>query len=174
MRIVLLLGFTMALSGPALAGDGVYEINQSCAVNTGCFPGDLPGFPVTIGTSGSYVLTGTLAVSSTTARAIQVQASNVWIDLNGFTIDGPGSGTGEGIATMGFGLRHVHVLNGTVQEMGSHGVEIQFDAHIERLTVSENGGNGIDVQSGATIIDSTAEGNAGRGILVDSGRALIR
>jgi len=29
---------------PAAAGDGVYEINQACAV-AGCFPNDSPGSP---------------------------------------------------------------------------------------------------------------------------------
>jgi hypothetical protein len=31
---------TIALTSPALAVDGVLEINQACAVNTGCFSGD--------------------------------------------------------------------------------------------------------------------------------------
>ena len=33
---------------PAFADEGVLEINQVCAVNTGCFVGDSAGFPVTI------------------------------------------------------------------------------------------------------------------------------
>ena len=36
------------MASPALAVDGVLEINQTCAVLTGCFAGDIPGFPVTI------------------------------------------------------------------------------------------------------------------------------
>jgi len=35
-------------TNPALASGGVLEINQSCAVNTGCFTGDSAGFPVEI------------------------------------------------------------------------------------------------------------------------------
>ena len=30
----------LALAGPALAVDGVAEISQTCAVETGCFSGD--------------------------------------------------------------------------------------------------------------------------------------
>ena len=36
------------MASPALAVDGVLEINQTCAVLTGCFAGDAPGFPVTM------------------------------------------------------------------------------------------------------------------------------
>jgi hypothetical protein len=36
----------LAISGPAHAVDGVLEINQACAVNTGCFVGDTAGYPV--------------------------------------------------------------------------------------------------------------------------------
>ena len=42
----------VALAGPAFAVDGVAEINQTCAVNTGCFAGDFAGFPVTISSAG--------------------------------------------------------------------------------------------------------------------------
>ncbi len=38
-----LMVFCMA--APAEAVDGVFEINQTCAENTGCFTGDESGFP---------------------------------------------------------------------------------------------------------------------------------
>ncbi len=44
----------LALAGPALAVDGVLEINHTCATQTGCFSGDTAGYPVTIdGTAGA-------------------------------------------------------------------------------------------------------------------------
>ena len=64
MRTYLLPLYTLlllAFAGPALAVDGVVEINQTCAVNTGCFAGDTPGFPVTITVAGSYRLTSNLS-----------------------------------------------------------------------------------------------------------------
>ena len=54
----------LALAGPALAVDGVLEINQTCAISTGCFPGDSPGFPVSVTQPGSYRLTGNLDLSA--------------------------------------------------------------------------------------------------------------
>ncbi len=52
-----LAGLLLTLATSAYASDGVLEINQACAVNTGCFPGDDPGFPVTVVQPGSYSLT---------------------------------------------------------------------------------------------------------------------
>ena len=74
-----------------LANDGVLEINQACAVNTGCFPGDTGGFPVTIdGSAGrSYRLTSDLTVPSADTSGIVVTISDVGIDLNNFAILGP-------------------------------------------------------------------------------------
>ncbi len=83
---VILLSF---LSSVAHATDGVVEINQTCAVNTGCLPGDAAGFPVTIGESGSYRLTGDLVVPTAGTTAIDVTTSDVTIDFNGFGVFGP-------------------------------------------------------------------------------------
>ena len=52
-RLVVVALFTtaaawLALAPMAYAVDGVLEINQTCAVNTGCFAGDAAAFPVTI------------------------------------------------------------------------------------------------------------------------------
>ena len=59
---------------PALADAGRLEINQICAVETGCFPGDAAGFPVTLTTPGSYALTGnlSLALESPSTHAIEI------------------------------------------------------------------------------------------------------
>ena len=63
--VLLLSGLLLATS--SWAGDGVLEINQACAVETGCMPGDTAGFPVAILTSGSYRLTSSPAVPDETA-----------------------------------------------------------------------------------------------------------
>jgi len=78
----------LALAAPALAADGVLEINQTCATRTGCFSGDAAGFPVTIGgkAGSSYRLTGDLIVPDENTDAIVVSTSDVGIDLNNFSI----------------------------------------------------------------------------------------
>jgi hypothetical protein len=53
MRRSMLILLLLLFATPALAVDGVLEINQTCAVQTGCFSGDTAGFPVTISASGA-------------------------------------------------------------------------------------------------------------------------
>ena len=44
----------LTLLAPAVsASDGVLEINQTCALTTGCFDGDSPGFPAAASTRPS-------------------------------------------------------------------------------------------------------------------------
>ena len=85
-RIALL---ALGLSSPALAVDGMLEINQACAVSTGCFSGDAAGLPVTITAAGSYRLTSNLTVPDENTDGIVVSANDISIDLNGFGIIGP-------------------------------------------------------------------------------------
>ena len=76
----------LALAGPALATDGVAEINHTCAAQTGCFSGDSAGYPVTITQPGSYRLTSNLIVPDENTSGILVSTSDVGIDLNNFAI----------------------------------------------------------------------------------------
>ncbi len=78
------LGAGLAILGislPVFAVDGVIEINQAAVNAAG-------GFPFVINTPGSYRLTGNLTVPAETT-AIQIAASQVTLDLNGFAILGP-------------------------------------------------------------------------------------
>ena len=94
--------FALLLLAPLLAhaADGVYEINQDCAV-VGCFAGDTPGFPVTISQPGRYVLTSNLVASGavSSVQMIDGGASFVDLDLNGFTLEGGQTCTGTPVAT---------------------------------------------------------------------------
>src|SRR5262249_44867667 len=83
-----------AVAAPSYAVDGVVLINQSAALAGGVVPFDAPGFPVTIEVSGSYRLSGNLVVPDAKTTAIQILASNVTLDLNGFSITGPVQCTG--------------------------------------------------------------------------------
>jgi len=85
--LVLLLGWCAL---PAWATDGVIEINQTRAIAGGITAGDNPGFPITISQSGSYRLTSNLTVP-TGVEGIRITANGVSLDLNGFTIIGPGA-----------------------------------------------------------------------------------
>lgn len=98
--------------------------------------GDAALFPVTLDSPGSCVLTSDLVMSSASARGIEVTASDVTIDLNGFTVRGlvtcstPGAaqqitctaGAREGIRAVA-SLENVAVVNGGVQGFGSRCIE---------------------------------------------------
>lgn len=142
---------TLLFCGAALASDGVHEINQVCAVNTGCFAGDTPGFPVTIAGAGSYRLTSDLLVT-TDVGGIVVGANDVSIDLNGFLIDGPSlcapiacpTGSSDGIGASGaFVGQRVRVRNGTVTGFSGACVSLSTLAHVSDLSIQSCGGVGI-------------------------------
>jgi len=169
MRHWMLLLLVLIFATPTLAVDGVLEINQTCAVETGCFAGDAAGFPVTISASGSYRLTGDLNVSGEPSpqnvTAILIQPTDhVTLDLNGFSIVGPGVvGTGYGI--FGFpNSENVTVINGTIRGMGDAGVRLDRRARLVRLTVENNGGDGINVDIFSVVVDCIANSNGGDGI----------
>jgi hypothetical protein len=65
------------------AVDGVVLINQSTVMAAG-------GFPYVISQPGSYKLSGNLNMPTPGLDAIQIKSDNVTLDLNGFTISGPG------------------------------------------------------------------------------------
>lgn len=89
----LLLALSMA-TGVAEAADGTYEINQDC-MQAGCFAGDAPGSPVTITSSGHYRLTSDLDRTI----AIATSATDVDLDLGGFSLDGGTRCSGNPVTT---------------------------------------------------------------------------
>lgn len=179
------------LAGPALAVDGVIEINQAKVKAGGVTASDAPLFPVTIDRPGSYRLTSDLDVTDATARAggtsaenqtaIKVTADYVSIDLNGFSIVGPAVcsgfppslsctsiGGGAGISDNASGVTHLSVANGTVRGMGFAGIDslVGKDARVERVHVAGNGAGGIVLGSGATVVGCTSSHNGAGGIVV--------
>jgi hypothetical protein len=199
-----LLALVVATSVHAV--DGVIEINQVRAKAGGVTPGDTPLFPVTISQPGSYRLTGNLDVTDASARtggtaaenttAIQVNADNVTIDLNGFMIKGPtacsgsplscspeGSGVGIDARGGGLGQTGVAAMNGSVRGMGSHGLVLTSSSMAEKIRALSNGGvgiaasvvadcvasiNGSDGIEANTVTTCVAIGNDGNGIEADT------
>lgn len=81
-----------ALAALALAASAqaqVITIDQAKAMAGNVTPGDAPGFPVTLSRPGSYRLTSALSSTSSAESTIVVTARDVFLDLGGFTIQGP-------------------------------------------------------------------------------------
>ncbi len=180
---LLLLAVLLLFAPAARATDGVVLINQNTSVNglPGC---PHAGLPIVICQSGSYRLTGNLAIPGADTDGIDINADNVTLDLNGFTISGPAkctpgtfpvqctpTGTGIGVNSLP-GLKSFHdnitVRNGTVRGMGNSGVLLNDGALVEDLHVESNAGSGtlnagISVHGGV-VTHCTVEANAGHGI----------
>lgn len=145
---------------PAAAGDGRIEINQTCAEQTGCVPGDAPGFPVRLTLlNRSYVLTSSLRVSSEGTAAIEVLGGGTTLDLNGFAIQGPYScGTappncavaGGAAAIQGSGPR-ITVRNGKIERFSGGGVSLGNFARLEELDIDLVGADGIRAGAGSVV-----------------------
>ncbi|HPG26046.1 MAG: hypothetical protein H6748_15510 [Spirochaetaceae bacterium] len=178
MRAVVLALLFSLVTIPAIASDGVLEINQTCAVQTGCFSGDVAGFPVTISTSGSYLLTSELIVDQT-ITVIEISTIDVTLDLGGFTIRGPAlkpiggtcsvqPGPGSGIRVPNAGTSGTIVRNGRVRGMPGNGVDLELSPNsvVEGVIAEQNCVDGIVVGLSGFVADSLARSNGFTGIRV--------
>jgi hypothetical protein len=150
------------------------------------------GYPYKVTASGSYRLTGNLVAPAST-DGIDVTAANVTIDLNGFTIGGPGGATSATpIGINASGKSDVTVENGAVTgfgtgvEVGSSGIvrSVHADANgvginagnnsvIEGCTANSSTVNdGIDCLAGCVISGNTANGNFDNGIVAQNGSVI--
>lgn len=186
VRIPAVLAFLLTAAAPAGASaDGVLEINQVCATRTGCFKGDVPGFPVTIdGSAGhSYRLTSDLVIPDVDTSGIEIAARDVGLDLAGFQIVGsdcvgattnctPTAGNGMGVETTStsFGAR---VTNGSIIGMGAFGVDVGAGSTLSGLTARWNRLAGLAPSSNSLVIDNVAIENGTDGINPGVGSTII-
>lgn len=137
-------------------------------------PGGIDGripidhLPFTISASGSYVVTRDLEVSA--GDGITVNADDVTIDLNGFTLDGV-SKTAAGISART--RSNLSVSNGVIRRWSS-GVlnDMAPGGLIRHLQVTDNFG-GVLLGSGATVDASAVRSNSD-GVTMYGGGATVK
>lgn len=140
------------------------EVEPRTAVNDANTPGDI-GSVFKITQSGSYYLTGNITVPNA-KNGIQILASDVTLDLNGFTINGQ-AGSAHGV-WVGGGLGRIRIRNGSINSMGGDGINCTAVAagggiySVEDITASGCGGDGIELRNG-TIRNCHLVGNTGYG-----------
>ena len=125
------------LTPPAGAPAETTKVEARTAIET---------IPYTISSSGSYYLTQNVSYGSTDANGITITADNVTLDLNGFTVTGPGSGTKDGIYADG--KKNITVRNGVVQSWAtgvSVGSGAMINCVVEDLRAYNNSISGISV-----------------------------
>jgi parallel beta-helix repeat protein len=152
----------LGLAGPADALDGTIEINQAKVLAAG-------GFPYVVSATASYRLTGNLTVPAAT-NGINFFAANATLDLNGFSISGPGSTSATPIGVNADGIEST-VENGTVTGFGV-GVKVGLYGIVRDMHADENG-NGILAGTDSIVENCTAnistQTTIGSGIVCVSG-----
>ena len=121
----------VAMSRGAYAADGAIEISN----------------PTVITAPGSYVLINNItAVNS----GLQINASDVTLNLNGFTISYGGFRTADGIV-IDHAARNVEIRNGTVRGFSRHGIFAlgiagASDLRVINIRSVENGFFGLNIE----------------------------
>jgi hypothetical protein len=124
----------------------------------------ITNLPFVITSSGSYYATTNLNGAS----GILIDADDVTIDLNGFTLDGFISGASDGIAVTGF-HENIRIENGTLLNWQRSGIELDSSRlnTIRNVTVRRNANHGISGGEFAHIQNCRAEFNSANGIEVN-------
>jgi len=168
-KFIYTLGFAFALmcmTTCVFAVDGVVLINQATVVASG-------GFPYQITQPGSYRLSSDLVVSGST-NAINITTSNVTLDLNGFTITGPGAYSGVyGISDNGTSPVAIAIRNGSLSGW-TFAVNLSTCNYcsVQQLSV-HGGGSGIYAGTGALISGNILTGGNGGTAISTGPDALI-
>ncbi|MFH0878217.1 MAG: hypothetical protein V2A34_00750 [Lentisphaerota bacterium] len=140
----------------------------------------IPSLPYSIDKSGSYYLAGHLTLTETNVNALDITANHVVVDMNGFTITGPGTDSGSAIR-QDADYCNLTVKNGTIKGFRyRYAWGISAFGHGNRylnLTVAENNG-GISAGSGSVIENCVIVSNAsmadGIGIMAGDGSVVSR
>ncbi len=139
------------VTAAAVAGDGQIDLLPD------------PASGLTISTPGSYVLVDNVTMTNIAATAINVNASDVTIDLNGHTLSCPG-GTSLGIAH-GTGSR-LEVFGGTIRGFGAPGISTGSDDNIHDLRV-DSCGSGIGINGSRGRVQNCIITGTSTGVYID-------
>ena len=136
----------------------------------------ISSIPFLITESGSYYLTQNLELATLETDGITIQVDNVTLDLNGYTLIGPGKAAG----TLGFGIRvqaiaapisNIAIHNGGVRDWRQCGIltDVAPNGQFKDLRCTNNGGNGISTGGGSVLTNITASENVAAGIYAAGG-----
>ncbi|MFN7971762.1 MAG: hypothetical protein U0166_05365 [Acidobacteriota bacterium] len=122
--------------------------------------------------NSSYYFTGTRTGISG-SDGIVVDASNVTIDLSGFSLVGV-AGSLDGIR-IAAGRTNVTIRNGNVSGWGGDGIDAVAGSgvRIEDVAASANAGDGFRTGAAGGLVDCAAVGNGGDGFDAGSGDAAL-
>ena len=147
------------------------EVEPRTAINAANTPGDADSlFKITL--PGSYYLTGNIT-GVVGRHGIEIAASGVTLDLNGFDLLGLGMGAFDGVSVTVANLRNIAVHNGSIRNWGDDGIDLfAFNAagcRVEGLRASGNADNGLVIGINSTVTNCSAYLNATNGIFTGEG-----
>jgi len=150
------------------------EVEPRIAINSVNTPGDANAAFV-LSQSGSYYFAGNLTGQSA-KHGIKLNAANITIDLNGFSLTG-GVGSLNAFTAGGSISTNVTVRNGVVRFWGNGGVhlvdQVGSRSIVQNIHATSNGWDGINVGGDSIVENCIAEGNGQNGFRVASG-SLVR
>lgn len=155
IRALLALATLVSVGAPALAGPltppagapgstmkSLDQVEARTALTFETAPGDATAF-FKISAGGSYYLTGNVVVSGDMG-GILINAPDVTIDLNGFTIVRSSVSSTRALIRVGSpSYSNVTIKNGTVKNAGGHGIDLYANSRVENVTVVAPGQHGI-------------------------------
>lgn len=113
--------------------------------------------PFTIDQPGSYYLTGNMSYPTPSQSGIQINASNVSIDMMGFTIKGPGASSGnlQSAIDLKSAQSGITIKNGRIIDWGGMGIDCSSSSNTQilKMIVNRTGDYGICVNYNSQVID---------------------
>jgi hypothetical protein len=156
-RSLLWSGFTALFIIMAMAAIPAYAETINCTPIT--------SLPAVITAQGVYCLTGNLGTGMTTGNAIDIQANNVTLDLNGWKVGGQSAGFGTGAVGIRSNADNLTIKNGIVRGF-YHGIYlIGRGAVVEDILADQNTHYGIYVGGVGALVR--------RNRVIDTGRSTI-
>ncbi len=142
------------------------EVEPRVVVDATNTPGDVDSV-FRIDAPGSYYLTGNVT-GVANASGIEIDADDVTLDLNGFTVSGVANAI-DGVFVES-AHRGVTIRNGIVRGWGGSGVNGSSSfVRVERVHAISNAFRGIRLGNGSAVIGCSAELNGNDGISLGSG-----
>lgn len=163
-------------AGPiASTGKTLSEIEPRIAINQTNTPGNANStFRIT--QPGSYYLTGNI-MGTNGLYGIEIAASGVTLDLNGFELMGTGGFNNgfDGVRVSAGGLRNIALVNGSVRNWTGAGVNLAnaSNCRVDCVLASGNNYAGIITGRSGTVSNCSSYNNGDQGIVTGGGCAVL-
>ncbi|MFL5238691.1 MAG: right-handed parallel beta-helix repeat-containing protein [Rhizomicrobium sp.] len=147
------------------------QVEARTIINAANTPGDATNQFI-INAPGSYYVTGNITGVSG-KNGILINAGNVSIDLNGFTLTGCGL---AGITTNGIPQTNITVRSGVIYASGGVGIDLgnSYGPLIERVIVMASGNVGMKLGDGSVARDCISRNNTSHNIVTGVSANLTR